>query len=238
MVRLLRNVFFVMASSLPMLAGAQGESPRRVDVSAGDLVTALDTLARQSGAQFIYQADQLKGHHSPGAHGMLSTDDALRQVLTGSGFGVRRDASGAMVIVRNPVPRNVPASSGASPGSAASPATPQATTRLQEVVVTGSRIPRAELEGPAPVVTITAREIQNRGFANVPALMTSLTQNLGALDNNQQHRRFLAWRAGGRPARPGAQPHAGAGERPAHRRLSAVLQRQQQLHGYLEPAPR
>jgi outer membrane receptor protein involved in Fe transport len=187
MVRLLRNVFFVMASSLPMLAGAQGESPRRVDVSAGDLVTALDTLARQSGAQFIYQADQLKGHHSPGAHGMLSTDDALRQVLAGSGFGVRRDASGAMVIVRNPAPRKAPASSRTgSPGGAAAAATPEATTRLQEVVVTGSRIPRAELEGPAPVVTITAREIQNRGFSDVPALMTSLTQNLGSLDNNQQ----------------------------------------------------
>ncbi|MEO7051999.1 MAG: TonB-dependent receptor, partial [Rhodanobacter sp.] len=187
MLRSLRSVFFVLACSLSMVAGAQGESPRRVDIPAGDLVTALDALAQQSGAQFIYQADQLKGHRSAGAHGVLSTDDALRQVLAGSGFGVRRDASGAMVIVTNPPTRTAPAPARAAvPAGAAAAAASDAATRLQEVVVTGSRIPRAQLEGPAPVVTVTAREIQDRGFSDVPALMSSLTQNLGALDNNQQ----------------------------------------------------
>ena len=56
---------------------------------------------------------------------------------------------------------------------------------LQEVVVTGSRIPRTSLEGPAPVVTISADDILKNGFGNVSDIMTALTQNLGALDNNQ-----------------------------------------------------
>lgn len=56
---------------------------------------------------------------------------------------------------------------------------------LETIVVTGSRIPRAAVEGPAPVVTITSEEIRNSGFATVDDVMTSLTQNLGALDNNQ-----------------------------------------------------
>jgi iron complex outermembrane recepter protein len=56
---------------------------------------------------------------------------------------------------------------------------------LDEVVVTGSRIPRTSVEGPAPVVTITAADIQNNGFATIADVMSSLTQNLGALDNNQ-----------------------------------------------------
>lgn len=56
---------------------------------------------------------------------------------------------------------------------------------LETVVVTGSRIPRTAVEGPAPVVTITAADIKNNGFATVADVMTSLTQNLGALDNNQ-----------------------------------------------------
>ena len=56
---------------------------------------------------------------------------------------------------------------------------------LQTVVVTGSRIPRIEAEGPSPVVTITAADILNNGFANTADIMSSLTQNLGALDNNQ-----------------------------------------------------
>ena len=53
------------------------------------------------------------------------------------------------------------------------------------MVVTGSRIPRIEAEGPSPVVTITAADIANNGFADTAAIMSSLTQNLGALDNNQ-----------------------------------------------------
>jgi outer membrane receptor for ferrienterochelin and colicin len=56
---------------------------------------------------------------------------------------------------------------------------------LEQVVVTGSRIPRAQVEGPAPIIVITSQDIENNGFATVPDVMASLTQNLGALDNNQ-----------------------------------------------------
>lgn len=56
---------------------------------------------------------------------------------------------------------------------------------LETVVVTGSHIPRANVEGPAPVVTISSADISSKGFATISDVMTSLTQNLGALDNNQ-----------------------------------------------------
>ncbi|MEP7042280.1 MAG: TonB-dependent receptor [Dokdonella sp.] len=64
------------------------------------------------------------------------------------------------------------------------------TQSLETVQVTGSRIPRAQIEGPAPVVTITAKDIMNNGFATVADVMTSLTQNLGSLDNNQNTNGF------------------------------------------------
>ena len=56
------------------------------------------------------------------------------------------------------------------------PATQQSST-LDSVVVTGSRIPRAQVEGPAPVSVITAEDIQAGGFTSVPDVMQSLTQN-------------------------------------------------------------
>ncbi len=56
---------------------------------------------------------------------------------------------------------------------------------LQEILVTGSRIPRTKVEGPAPVVVISQEDIRNSGFATIPDVMSALTQNLGALDNNQ-----------------------------------------------------
>ena len=67
-----------------------------------------------------------------------------------------------------------------------SSATTGATQKLETVEVTGSHIPRAEIEGPSPIVVISAEEIRNNGFATAADIMTSLTQNLGELDNNQQ----------------------------------------------------
>ena len=51
--------------------------------------------------------------------------------------------------------------------------------QLQEVVVTGSRIPRTELEGASPVTTITADEIDARGYRNAFDALSQLTQNTG-----------------------------------------------------------
>jgi iron complex outermembrane recepter protein len=64
------------------------------------------------------------------------------------------------------------------------------TQKLETIEVTGSHIPRAEVEGPAPITVISAKDIAERGFVNVSDIMTSLTQNLGALDNNQNTNGF------------------------------------------------
>jgi outer membrane receptor protein involved in Fe transport len=82
------------------------------------------------------------------------------------------------------------ATAGADPQDAAASDPNLSTQSLDTVQVTGSRIPRAQVEGPAPVVTITAKDIKNNGFATVADVMTSLTQNLGALDNNQNTNGF------------------------------------------------
>lgn len=51
--------------------------------------------------------------------------------------------------------------------------------QLETVTVTGSRIPRVDLEGPSPVVTLSAQDIQARGFRSVYDALNSLTQNTG-----------------------------------------------------------
>ena len=186
MIRSFRTTVLALACSLSVAAYAQTNVVRPVSIPAGDLVTALDSLARQSGAQFIYQADQLRGLRTRGVSGSLSTDDALKRLLNGSGFTVHHDASGAMVIVKGDGPGTPPPSRPASATTPVRNGPDQASaTKLQAVMVTGSRIPRAEVEGPAPITTITAQDIARNGFANVADVMTSLTQTLGALDNNQ-----------------------------------------------------
>lgn len=54
---------------------------------------------------------------------------------------------------------------------------PQATTSLDRVSVVGSRIKRAEIEGPAPVTVITRADIDREGFQTVGDMLQSLTQN-------------------------------------------------------------
>jgi len=71
--------------------------------------------------------------------------------------------------------------------SVASPATlaqtgvaaPAATPAATEVVITGSRIPRASLEGPSPVTIITAADLTKQGFTNVFDALSNQSQNSG-----------------------------------------------------------
>ena len=57
------------------------------------------------------------------------------------------------------------------------------TTELGRVVVTGSRISRAEIEGPAPVTIITAEELEAQGFSTVYDALNTITQFTGSVQN-------------------------------------------------------
>jgi outer membrane receptor protein involved in Fe transport len=192
MIQSFRNTLLVLACSASVAAYAQNSNVKPFQIPAGDLVTALDSLARQSGAQFIYQAEQLKGLRTPGVSGTLSTDDALTRLLAGSGLTLHHDASGAVIIMKGSSQHTAPSSSRSTSGKVApgTEADPEKIAKLDAVQVTGSRIPRAQIEGPAPIVTITSQDITNNGFATVAEVMTSLTQNLGSLDNNQHTNGF------------------------------------------------
>src|SRR5690348_9726733 len=50
---------------------------------------------------------------------------------------------------------------------------------LEKVTVTGSRIKRAQIEGPSPVVIITAQDIKEEGFTTVAEALGTLTQYSG-----------------------------------------------------------
>ena len=58
-------------------------------------------------------------------------------------------------------------------------------TELESVVVTGSRIPRATIEGPAPVTVITADDIRAKGLATAYDVVRSLTQSTGSVQTQQ-----------------------------------------------------
>ncbi len=56
---------------------------------------------------------------------------------------------------------------------------------LDRVRVTGSRISRAQVEGPSPVFTLTADDMQKEGFTTVYEALNTLTQNVGNTQDDQ-----------------------------------------------------
>lgn len=184
----MRVLLLSMACSAALSAQAQ-VAPGRIDLPAGELATALNTLAKQSGTQLVYRADQMKGRRTTGVQGAANTDQALERLLKGSGFEAKRDASGAVLIVqaaatprRAPAPR--PAPQEAPPGGGAAQAE-EPVTQLETLQVTGSRIPRAQIEGPAPITVVTAEQIQAAGLTSVPEVLRSLSQNSGSVQGQQ-----------------------------------------------------
>ncbi len=192
----LRHLLLALACSAALTAQAQAPASP-FDVPAGDLAAALNALARQSDTQLVYRADQIKGHQTHGVQGAASLDDALARMLSGSGFRAQHDASGAILIV--------PAEA-AAPAARPAPAQPQAEPAaepeddpmsLETIQVTGSRIPRSQVEGPAPITVISSADIKAGGFASVPDVLRALTQNGGETQSQQS--------AGGADFSPGAQ---------------------------------
>ena len=178
--RPLRVLLLSLACSAAL--AAQAQTAPRLDIPAGDLAAALDAYARQSGTQLVYRADQLAGARSAGLSGQAASPQALDALLRGSGYRAQRDASGAVLIV--PAAAAQPAAP-ARPARSATQAGGDAPAELEAVQVTGSRIPRAQVEGPAPVTIVTAEQIQAAGLTSVPDVLRSLSQNSGSVQGQQ-----------------------------------------------------
>lgn len=63
--------------------------------------------------------------------------------------------------------------------SADPPADDKTTERLEAITVTGSRIPRADVETAAPITVIKAQDIDAGGFRSVFDIVSSISQNVG-----------------------------------------------------------
>jgi len=56
-----------------------------------------------------------------------------------------------------------------------------APTELEAVRITGSRIPRASVEGPSPVTVITQQQIEAQGYRSAFEALSALTENTGSV---------------------------------------------------------
>lgn len=66
---------------------------RSFNIAPQPLYSALSALAEQSGVQFVYNSELVKGIDSPGVSGRHSLEGALKRLLAGSGIGYRVNGS-------------------------------------------------------------------------------------------------------------------------------------------------
>lgn len=180
-IKQLRASLLAVACSLSMAAFAQGGEPRSIDIPPGDLVGSLQALTQQSGAEFVYREDLLSGLRTQGARGTMTAEAALAKLLEGSGFGVERDPSGALMILKSdasaPQPnRPAPTGAAATPPAQASQddASSQDVKSLSTVSVSASRIDKAGFVAPTPTTVIGEIELQQGFRTNIGAVLNDL----------------------------------------------------------------
>lgn len=153
--------------SLPVVPAAAAAEPRPVEVPAGDLVEALEALARQFGVNAIYPSEQLRGLRTEGVSGVLETREAFEKLLEGTALNVTEEDGSVLISL----PGNQVSAPDRVPGAARRDA-----STLDTVVVTASssRLGRAGFDAPTPTTTLSAEDLSIGARPNVAAALNDL----------------------------------------------------------------
>ncbi len=182
---LLRVVAYLLAPlALPVLADAPAAVVRPVPQHAyaippEPLDQALDALAVQGGVQVAYAPGLVAGRRTRGLTGRFSPDEALARLLAGTGLGWRDLGGSSFVLLPGPPP----ASPRVVPLRA--PVKKAVVPTLATVSVTGTLIGNASVQTATPVLTLTAAQIQARGFSSVSEALRNMVFATGSVQGPQ-----------------------------------------------------
>jgi iron complex outermembrane recepter protein len=182
-----------------LAATAFAQSPQRIEVPAGDLVAALESLAKQTNVNLVYPAAEMQGIKTPGVSGNLTPREAVVKLLEGTPLQLQTDeVTGAMLISEQaPTDHTKPhASNSHSTAStlhlaqANTPATPDtgtaetsaaggqgAGTGLEEIVVTATRRAESIEKVPISIYALSQNDLTQegvKGIADIAALTPGL----------------------------------------------------------------
>jgi outer membrane receptor protein involved in Fe transport len=130
---------------------ARADSVEEFDIPAGELVTALDLLAKQSGVEFVYSTEQLEGLRTQGVHGQFTAASAVAKLLEGTGLSLTVHPGGALLIA--------PALPTTTPQSHYAQESPDA---LEEIVVTASKRSEAISKVGGAVSAVSGEKLEER----------------------------------------------------------------------------
>lgn len=182
---LLLLVLSLLAGLVPLVA-AETSAPRKFDVPAGSAERTLRQFSAQAGVELIYSTDAVKGVATRAVRGELSAVNALEQMLADTPLRLVKDAKPGAFAIRREVAVDPNAPSRLADATAADTGRAKVTSgalQLEDVLVTGSRLPLNSGEQPSqPVLSYTSRDIERSGATTlgqfwqyIPALSTGAT---------------------------------------------------------------
>lgn len=138
-------------------------------IEAQDLSAALLNLSRQSKRSVFFDAVLVAAKRSPRIERAASFEDALRQMLSGSGLRFEITGDGSAVVLRQEAAaRPAPAVARARPA-------PQSDVPPEEVTVTGTRIRGAAPS--SPIIRLTQDQLRDEGFTSLGDAIRAIPQN-------------------------------------------------------------
>jgi iron complex outermembrane recepter protein len=201
--RLVECVALALACGLCATAHARAQVAAPVDIPPGDLVSALESLARQMPVELFYEPRRLRSFHTHGLKGRYSAREAVQLLLKGTPLELRTDPSGAMLIVPSPLrttagSATLRASDGAptlSDGLAQAAGGPPSSTGaaaqggIQEVIVTATKQAEPLSKVPITITAFTEQSLDVAGaksMADIAALTPGVDFTTGWFSNGQQ----------------------------------------------------
>jgi len=187
---MLRKILLYAASVAVVLGAvaAFGSEVREFNIPPGELAPALESLAKETGLEVIFEPEKLKGIQTHGVTGKLSPQEAVERLVDGTGLRVKIDVAGAILISRNSAEdeagtgvrlAQATATTDTSEGANAYGVNPQSASQgtrdeLQEVVVTAQKREERLQDVPVPVTVLDAQHLAETGQALLRDYYTSV----------------------------------------------------------------
>ena len=177
------NLKAALIAGTALAAFATGATAEQFNIPAGDLKTALDVYARQTGTQLLISTDAVKGVHTQGVQGDMGAGAALVRLLSGTGFKSINTAPGAIGLV----PNNVSGDAREEAPVQLAQASAVARSAVETVTVTSSKLGGGDVQSIPIAISAFSQEqltaTQTAGgpdlVKNVPNLTFSKTNFTG-----------------------------------------------------------
>ena len=170
---------FALGAMIFSAARAADEAKKNYDLPAGDAAGVLKQFSEVSGRETLFAADVVRGVRTAAVQGEFTPKEALDRMLANTGLTATQDAKTGAFGVRREAPSPNVQRAAQTEKSARPPVKAQAedtVVKLAEYEVLGSRIRRADVDGPSPVTSYGIDDIHATGAMNLADFMRTVPQ--------------------------------------------------------------